>query len=298
MKMLITAGTAVALCAACSEAPTRTWIYEGDEAASVVNANFCSGLTESKLESPSVQRDAETGVWTIEYPAFTAGCGAYKFTGVYDFEDSAEGGEPTYTYKVDVCNRCEAPKIWNYLVESNYASRNLGEGMPQGRDVPDKPEMLAREKLGPDGRPIVKHGAAERPSSTELDCPGSIMWPEYEPIAQFEVDPDVRTAQTLPVAFEPAAQKFLNVADAESSVTTILWPKLYPQNADITGLQAASHLDHCASQTDTSAEYVSGEAYRPYNAPYDPQEKYFRQRTEFPELPDEFLLDLELHAGR
>lgn len=298
MKMLMVTGTAVALCAACSEAQTRTWIYEGEEGASVVNANYCSGLTESKLQRPAVQKDSETGVWTIEYPAFTSGCGAYQFTGVYDFEDPAEGGEPSYTYSVDVCNRCEAPKNWNYLVEYGHSSRNLGKGMPQDREVPDQPEVLARKKLGPSGLPIVKHGAAEEPTSMELGCPDSITWPLYEPVAQFEVGPDVRTDQTAPVEFEPAAERLLNVSDSKASVTTILWPKLYPQNADVTGLQAASHIDHCASKTDTSAEYVSGEAYRPYNAPYDAQKKYFRQTTGFPELPDVFLLELQLHTDR
>jgi hypothetical protein len=57
-------------------------------------------------------------------------------------------------------------------------------------------------------------------------------------------------------------------------------------------------LDHCAADDQEDGAYVPGAFYRPYDASYDVEKKYVEQTVELPELPEEFLRELRLHADR
>jgi hypothetical protein len=287
--------TLTLLSVGCSEDQNREWINNDNEPVSVVNSNYCDGLIESQLERPDVDENPSTGVWRIEYPSFTSECGAYQLTGVFDFSDPERGGEPSYTYAIDACNRCEEQRNWNYLTNFSFPINSVGEGPPTNADVPRDPEIRTLTGVTTEGLPLVQHGSTEEPKNTELRCPVSTGWVLYEPIDQFRMASDVWNSQQVPLNFAPAADMILEASEAGSSETTILWPKLYHQEAATTGLQAASRIDHCAAAYD-DGEHIPGQLIRPYDAPYDVEKKYVRQTTEFPELPQKFVDKLRQHV--
>ncbi len=293
-QRLLLAAT-VLLCAGCAEDSTREWLDDGDGPVSVVNDAYCEGLTEPQLTAPEVSSDQDGEKWIVEYPSFTSECGAYQLTGIFDFSDPDKGGEPSYTYAIDACNRCEEQKNWNYLTNFSFPIDNVGEGPPSNADIPRDPELRATRGLTMEGLPLVQHGSTEKPKNTELRCPVSTGWVLYEPIDQFRMASDVWNSQQVDVNFAPAADMILEASEAVSSESTILWPKLYHQEAAITGLHAASRIDHCAA-AEGDDEHIPGQLIRPYDAPYDVEKKYVRQTTEFPEWPQEFVDKLRQHV--
>ncbi len=297
LQRFATTVTLALLCVGCAKDQNREWINNDNEPVSVVNSNYCDGLTESDLQRPDVDENPETGVWRIEYPAFTSECGAYQLTGIFDFSDPDRGGEPSYTYDIDVCNRCEDQKNWNYLSDSEFPL-DVVEEYPENLEVPENPELKAVSSFGHDGLPLVEHGASRQKTMMELGCPQARGWILYGTIRQFRIPSDVTNTQKWPIDFDTAGRSLLEGQAAGSNMTTILWPKLYHTEARITGLHAASLLDHCGADDQEDGEYIPGAFYRPYDAPYDVEKKYVEQTVDLPELPEEFLRALRLHADR
>jgi hypothetical protein len=259
------------------------------------NPNYCADMPGDELAKVAIDQP-EQGRWTLRYPVARGGCGAYHLSATFDFAPQ-NSDEPTYTYEVDVCNQCEEPRTWNYLSDISGVSV---DAPPKSLSVPDPKVVKDAPLLNPQGLPVVYHSAAGQKPSWEIackvECDPIVPSIDYGEISQVLVPSDeVKNSAAYGADFQDAARAILDTHSRQADASSvILWPKLHRADTAITGLYAASQLEHCAAQKQVPCGGCG--VNRCYDRPYDVQKKYVRQTTELPELPQEFVDKLRQHV--
>jgi hypothetical protein len=251
------------------------------------NPKYCADMPGDELANVAFDQQGQNR-WTIRYPVARRGCGAYHLSATFDFVPP-NGEEPTYTYKVDVCNRCEEPRTWNYL--SDISGMSV-DAPPTSQPVPEPNMVKDAPLLNPQGLPVVYHSAAGQKPSWEIacsdECSRVVSSIDYGEISQVLIPSDGVKSSARGADFQDAARAILDAHSRQIDASSvILWPKLHRADTAITGLYAASHLEHCAAQKQVPCGGCG--VNRCYDQPYDVEKKYVRQTTEFPELPQKFI---------
>ncbi len=273
------------ICVSCADnADGDPWGVEEPPPESTINQALCTDMPGADLDAPVVE-DLGEQQWRVRYPVFEQGCGVYQADAYLGL--GPEGEIRTEEYEPRVCNRCDQAQQVVFLEGGDgYGVEQSPEQIP----VPQQPSVTEVPALYNYGLPVVRTG--ERDGGCALDSPtGEVgsFYPSYSYVNLHRVDlaSGARTETHRVPGLEDtgltgALSKVAQSAGAAERLR-IYWPRMHHRDVAVTGLDAASAYEFCEQSV------YHGETFydRPYDEPYRLDDKYVRQNTAAPTLPDD-----------
>jgi hypothetical protein len=271
---------ATLLLASCADnADGESWQFDEPPPESTVNQALCGDMPGAELDAPVVEQLDEQQ-WRVRYPVFEQGCGVYQLDA---FVGASHDGDLGAEIETRVCNRCDQPQKLVFLADHG------GFGPESGveRILTPDPSVSDIPSLIHQGLPCIRSGAEDlgcRMVSTTGEQTGFYSFPSYRSLSRVGLDSG-ETNELHRVSGFGATGIIgaLKQVASGSEEMRVYWPRMRHRDVAVTGLEAASNAEFCEKAV------YHGETFfdRPYADPYRLDDKYVRQTTALPSLPDE-----------